>query len=237
MSFSIDWEDKVYSHNKQVNRYPYGEFVSMFFNSLKFLDCSKENKHDIKILELGCGTANNVKFMAQLGYDVYGVDGSKSACEIAKAFLQEEDVRATIIESRFQSLPFEENTFDMIIDREAMYCGTLASIKESWQESSRVLKSGGIVISFMYSVDNAWCIKANEDEMLATKIEENTFIDFKQGNFKDTGIVHFSTYDEILEIFDFLDIKLINKHTNNTVYSDGSMEFSYDEWIIIGVKK
>ena len=236
MSFSKEWEKEVYSQRKQINKYPYGEFVSIFFNSLKFLPEKKEKKN-IKILELGCGTGNNIKFMSELGYDVYGVDGSKSACIIANDFLLHQKIEATIIKSNFQELPFENDSFEMIVDREATYCGTINDIKESWKEASRVLKKGGIVISFMYTTDNKWCKKANNDNSLANKIEKNTFTNFKDGNFKNTGIVHFTEYKEIFEIFEFLDIKLINKHSNNTVFSDKTIDFSYDEWIIIGVKK
>jgi SAM-dependent methyltransferase len=236
MLFSIEWEKEVYSQNKQINKYPYGEFVSMFFNSLKFLSLEKEKKN-IKILELGCGTANNVKFMSELGYDVYGVDGSKSACNIANKFLLNQKINATIIESKFQELPFESDFFDIIIDREAMYCGTFDSIKQSWKEANRVLKKEGLVISFMYTTDNKWCQKANKENNIATKIEKNTFTDFRDGNFKNTGIVHFTEYNELFDFFDFLDMKLINKHGNNTVFSDKTMDFSYDEWIIVGVKK
>ena len=235
MLFSMEWEEEIYSQSKQINRYPYGEFISIFFNSLKFLS-NKSKKKDIKILELGCGTGNNIKFISELGYDVYGVDGSKSACRIANDFIRENNLEATIIESKFQILPFKDESFDMLVDREAMYCGTLDSIKESWKEANRVLKQGGVVISFMYTVDNIWCKKANKDNSIATKIENNTFIDFKEGNFKNTGIVHFCEYDELFQIFNFLDIKLINKHSNNSIFSDGSMSFSYDEWIVIGVK-
>ncbi len=236
MLFSAEWEEEVYSKNKQINRYPYGEFVSIFFKSLHFLSQQKEAK-DIKILELGCGTANNIKFMSEQGFDVYGVDGSKSACEIGTHFLSDQGLSATIIEAQFQKLPFENNFFDILVDREAMYCGTLDSIKQSWNEASRVLKSGGIVISFMYTTDHKWCQKANSSKEIATEIEKNTFTNFTEGNFKNTGIVHFSEYDELFIIFDFLDIKFINKHSNNTVFSDGAVDFSYDEWIIVGVKK
>jgi len=236
MSFSAEWEKEIYSKNNQINKYPYGEFISIFFNSLKFLT-NKSKKKDIKILELGCGTGNNIKFISELGYDAYGVDGSTSACSIANSFIKKNNLEATIIESKFQTLPFKDEYFDMVVDREAMYCGTLNSIKESWKEANRVLKEGGIVMSFMYTVDNIWCQKANNDNLVAIKIENNTFTDFREGNFKNTGIVHFTEYDELFEIFDFLDIKLINKHSNHTVFSDNSISFSYDEWIVIGVKK
>ncbi|QKF66388.1 methyltransferase [Arcobacter venerupis] len=236
MSLNVKWEKEVYSQNKQVNKYPFGEFISIFFNSIKLLPQEKEKK-DIKILELGCGTANNIKFMSEQGYHVYGIDGSESACKIANEFLLSQKVKATIKKSYFQDLPFENEMFDLIVDREAMCCGTFSSIKQSWNEASRVLKIGGMVISFMYTSDDRWCKKANNDTEMAVKVEKNTFTDFNVGDFKNIDIVHFTEYDELFELFDFLDIKLINKHGNNTVFTDESIDFSYDEWIIVGVKK
>ena len=65
------WESEVYSKHKQLNRYPYGELVSVFFNSLKYLKTGR-----LRILELGCGAGNNLWFFSELGHLVYGIDGS-----------------------------------------------------------------------------------------------------------------------------------------------------------------
>lgn len=234
MSFSIDWENKIYSQNKQINKYPYGELVSIFFNTLQYL--KEDNNKNIRILELGCGTGNNIKFLANLSYDTYGIDGSISACNIAKQFLKEENIEATIIQSDFQSLPFNDEFFDIIIDREAMYCGTLLDIKKSWQEANRVLKKDGVVISFSYTDEHKWCKEAKINS-IAKKLEENTYTEFTKGDFVDSGIVHFTKYNELFDIFNFLDIKFINKHTSNTTFSNHAIDFDYSEWITVGVKK
>lgn len=31
MSFDTNWENEIYSQEKHINRYPYGELVSVFF--------------------------------------------------------------------------------------------------------------------------------------------------------------------------------------------------------------
>lgn len=237
MSFSIEWENKIYGQSKQLNKYPYGEFVSVFFNSLQYLDKELETRKDVKILELGCGAGNNVKFMAEQQFDVYGIDGSASACKATEGFLKEHGLSATIVNSLFKSLPFEDEYFDMVIDREAMYCGTISDIIQSWKEAARTLKKGGMVISFTYTDANLICQEAR-DGKFAVEVEENTFTDFTDGFLKDTGIAHFTSYDELSEIFDFLDIKYINRHTNNTVYSETKKDaVSYEEWIVVGIKK
>ena len=202
MSFDENWESSIYSNNKHINRYPYGELVSMFFQGLKLL-CSSKEKSDIKVLELGCGSGNNLWFIAEQGFDTYGVDGSDSACETAKKQCKKRGVNVHIEQAYFDKLPFEDSSMDMIIDRESTYCGTLDDIKNTWCEANRVLKSGGVVVSFMFSSDHPMCERANKESSLASKIENNTFKDFKEGSFKDTGIVHFTSMYEINDILSF----------------------------------
>ena len=62
MSFDNSWETSIYSKGKHINSYPYGELVSVFFNSLKYLKTGIKTKEEMKILELGCGAGNNLWF-------------------------------------------------------------------------------------------------------------------------------------------------------------------------------
>jgi len=237
MKFDIHWEDKIYSQRKHINRYPYGELVSVLFNSLKYLKTGMPNKKDINVLELGCGAGNNLWFLHELGFNVFGIDGSTSACKIAKELCNEKNAQVNIVHGYFDSLPFEDNKFDIIIDRESTYCGTQENIKLWWEEANRVLKQGGVVISFKFSDDNPDLIKIKNNTLEAKFIEDNTYTDIKGGTFANTGIVHFASYVEIFDTFSFLDVKYINKHTANTVFDNCNNQYNYAEWIIVGVKK
>ena len=238
MSFDASWEEKIYAQKKHINRYPYGELVSIFFNSLKFLPKERlENKKSIKILELGCGSGNNLWFFSELGFDVYGVDGSQSACSIAKELLLSKNLKANVQQCYFDKLPFDDESIDIIIDRESTYCGKLEDIKRWWREADRVLKKGGLVISFKFSDDNPDLPKLDSKEIKALKLEKNTYTDIENGTFADTGVVHFCTYEELFEIFSFCDIKFINKNSSQTIYDTVNNQFYYSEWIVVGVKK
>ncbi len=235
MSFDKSWENNIYTKNKHINRYPYGELISVFFNSLKFLQT--DNKK-LKLLELGCGCGNNLWFFAENGFDTFGIDGSNSACKIAKQLCEDRNINATILNATFDSLPFEDNTFDIIIDREATYCGKYTDIKQWWQEASRVLKKGGLVISFRFSEYSPDLLEIKKGILNAKMIESNTYYDIKKGTFKDTGIVHFTKYEEIFEIFNFCNIKYIKRVFGEILYCN-KCENSYqsDEYIIVGVKE
>lgn len=235
--YSSEWEEKIYKKGKHINRYPYGELISVFFNSLKYLDTQRKNDEKIKVLEIGCGAGNNLWFFAENGFDTYGIDGSESACKEAKKLCESRNVSVNIQQAYFDSLPFEDNFVDIIVDREATYCGTKEDIKIWWKEANRVLKKGGLVIMFKFSNHNPDLIKILNNEIKATKIEENTYTNIEKGAFKDTGIVHFSTKEEIFELLDFCDIKFINQHSSLTIYDTVNNQYNYDEYIVVGIKK
>ena len=143
MSFDESWEDNIYAKDSHKNKYSYGELVSVFFNSLKCLNTNVNTKKETKILELGCGTGNNLWFFAENGFDTYGIDGSQSACNIAKLLCDDRGVNVNIKQAYFDNLPFEDSSIDIIIDRESTCCGTKKDIKNWWNEANRVLKVGG----------------------------------------------------------------------------------------------
>jgi len=236
MSFDTSWEESIYSKKLQNNKYPYGELVSVFFNSLRFLPQKLlENKKDIKVLELGSGAGNNLSFIAENGFDVYGIDGSKSACENTKSNLKNQNIK--ILHAYFDNLPFKDNSIDIVIDREATYCGNLKDIKSWWSEANRVLKQGGIVISFKFDDSHPDLKKIKNLLIKAKKVENNTYRNIQDGAFKDTGIAHFSSYDELFEIFSFCEIMSITKNENKIIYNNSNNKFNYSEWIIVGVKR
>ena len=117
-NFDDIWEEN-YSKGQALNKYPYGELVSIFFNSLKYATTPVE-----KILEVGCGAGNNLWFLGELGFNTYGIDGSETVVKKAKDACQLRGVKADIRHGYFNSMPFEDDSMDMVIDRESICCGT-----------------------------------------------------------------------------------------------------------------
>ena len=56
------WE-KLYANGEQLNRYPFGDFVSVYFNSLKYLPLYSSSV--LEVLEIGYGSTNNLWFLAE----------------------------------------------------------------------------------------------------------------------------------------------------------------------------
>jgi len=114
-----------------------------------------------KILDAGCGTGNNMEFLNGYGFDTFGIDISKEALQICRS-----KGLKNIKEANLLSIPFEDNTFDLVTCMDIY--GNLdykESISAS-KEINRVCKKGGYIIintsalPWMFSLhDKAWDIK------------------------------------------------------------------------------
>ena len=219
------WE-KLYQ-KKYGNKYPYGDLASYILRLYnKNLDKSR-----IKVLEVGSGTGNNLWFFAKEGFGTYGIDFSASACQNAKKLLKSNNLKADITIGNFCQLPYQNNFFDLILDRCALYCLKKKNLTKACAEIKRTLKKGGRFLSFMYSTDNE-CIKYGHPD----KLEKNTYTNFKTGTFKNTGITHFVTKHEIInELYRGFKIEYMQK-----ISKDFICPKKYNEIKIIitsGIKK
>ena len=81
------WENNIYSQGKHINRDPYGELVSFFYNSLCFIK-NNDRSRKLRVLELGCRAGNNLWFFAENGFEVHGIDASETACQLAQSLAE-----------------------------------------------------------------------------------------------------------------------------------------------------
>lgn len=185
------WEENVYRLNHQLNMYPFDAVVSFIYKNCKSID----HRSRMKILELGFGAGNNLWFMAREGFTVAGVEGSKSAVKFAKQRFQRNSLNGDLRLGDFSQLPWEDDTFDIIIDRGSLTCNTSDTIKSALMESKRVLKKNGKLLSVLLFSD------LHPEREFGEKIDKNTYDNFRKGYFKGLGRTHFATFDEIKELY------------------------------------
>ena len=77
MNQFINGWDKNYL-NGRFNRYPYDRVVSFILNNF-----SSGNRSTKRILDLGCGGGNHIKFLAEEGFNYYGIDGSEESIRLS----------------------------------------------------------------------------------------------------------------------------------------------------------
>jgi len=72
---------------------------------------------NLMILDLGSGTGRNVKFLAEMGNKVIGLEISRSAVELARERAKELNVQVEYqIADIGSPYPFKNETFDLVID-------------------------------------------------------------------------------------------------------------------------
>lgn len=151
---------------------------------LKHLDI----KQDDVVLDVGCGGGMNVKRMAEKAKKVYGVDYSIESVKLSRE-VNERSIgngNVEILEANVKSLPFDDNTFDIVTAFETVYFWP--DIEKCFAEVKRVLKPGG---KFMIGMET------NGSDNFIMKFW-NHFIDMEM--YDDSQITAFlknNDYDEI----------------------------------------
>lgn len=115
--------------------------------NLKHLDI----KPDDIVLDVGCGGGININRMAEKAKKVYGVDYSIESVKLSREVNGDliGQGKVEVLEGDVQSLPFEDNTFDIITAFETVYFWP--NIEKSFGEVKRVLKTGGTFMMGMES--------------------------------------------------------------------------------------
>ena len=196
--FDPRWE-QVYaaSRGRHLNRYPFGELASVFFRSLRLLATGAAEPGGRRVLELGCGAGNNLALPLNEGMGAFGVDGSASAIGICRGRYREGEHQPSLCVADFCYLPYAQESFDLVIDRESVCSNDSAGIERVFAEVARVLKPGGLYLSFMYSLEDGHRLQALAEPGLAVEIEPGTFSEFREGTFAGTGRIHFFSREEI----------------------------------------
>jgi len=226
-SFHSNWEDNIYAQGKHLNRYPYDLVVSIVANKLFHLP--KEERGKIKILDLGCGVGNHAKFFAENGFSVYGLDGSRSAIDICHKRFKEWGLEGDFVQGDFLDLPYEDDFFGLVLDRESLSANKISDIKNTIKQVYKKLKPGGVFVSFVYSLDHP-------DIKFGRMAELNTYTDFSAGSFHQTGVIHVFDKKEILESYSDFKIENIMHHLVKEVKDDSKKFIEFAEYIIIAKK-
>jgi len=119
------WE-QIYSQGDMLNRAPYDAVVSFLGRHTP----KDRPRHDMHILELGCGAGNNLRFAAHEGYAVTGIDISQIAIEYAKDQFENEGLNGEFLVGDFSTIAKINKKFDFIIERGALTCVPLQQAKD-----------------------------------------------------------------------------------------------------------
>lgn len=108
-----------------------------------------------KVLELGCGQAQDGRFFSERGYDVTSTDIEESALKLARDKASATDANITFrnIDLR-EELPFEDEAFDVVYAHLSIHYFDTETTTRLINEIERVLKPGGVFAFLVNSVND-----------------------------------------------------------------------------------
>jgi cyclopropane fatty-acyl-phospholipid synthase-like methyltransferase len=111
--------------------------------------CEKYLKDGANVLDLGCGGGRNAHYLAQHGYDTYGIDIAKGAVEFCQKRFARYNLSGIFKQGTFDHIPFANDYFLGVICIAALDHITLECAQTSIIEIRRVLiESGTILLTF-----------------------------------------------------------------------------------------
>jgi len=153
-------------------------------------------EYDIKrnvrrILDAGCGNGKHVVFLAEQGFEVYGVDISEEAIKIASAWLSLKRLKATLQVGDITSLPYPDEYFDVIISHGVLDHIAFPEAKKAVQEFNRVCSKGAYIYITLRSTEDSEYGRGKE-------VDKNTFI--LEKGYEKGLIQHFFDQEEIVHL-------------------------------------
>lgn len=114
-------------------------YLGMRQITIALLDKHLSRKRNLKILDAGCGPGTAFSYLKRYG-QLIGVDASDEALRYARKHNQVKIVKASV-----SSLPFKDNSFDLVVCLDVLYHLWVKNINQALKEFNRVLKPGGFL--------------------------------------------------------------------------------------------
>jgi ubiquinone/menaquinone biosynthesis C-methylase UbiE len=211
---TVDWEKDIYAKGSQINNWPYSDLVSTVLKN-----ASDRVHGDVVVLEIGCGTCNNIWFLAAEGFNTHGIDMSKTAIEYGQKRMQRLGLKVDLKVGDITKLPWPDVHYDIVIDRGALTQNSHSSIRGILHEVYRVLKNDGLFIS------STLCGLDHPDRFFGKEVSHHTFDHFTQGYFQRVGLTSFFDAEDLQSLFTMFKRVDIKKHTTSDIAGNIHSEF------------
>ncbi len=119
----------------------YDNFLGGVNEIIKILP--KYLKHG-KILDIGCGTGEDLKFLSKFGFELYGIDLSEKMVEIAKKKVR--NAKIFRLDVREVDKLFPNDYFDCVLAMYSIVHLPKKEVKEVLRKIKKILKKDGLLV-------------------------------------------------------------------------------------------
>jgi len=197
----------------------------------------------LNFLEMGCGAGPTLVWLAQKGIRVSGVDIATNALELARQNLARSgyaDRIGSIVESSVTKTPFEDASFDGIIESCVFQHLPRADRVATFREVARLLKPGGIFVGHVLADAHTTFqkLKARQlpDDPGSLQLEDGS----SKIHLTNIGLAHFFKKEEFAELlpgFSVVDPCLTTYYLpKSEAKKRGYDEYLQAMWTVIAIK-
>ena len=164
-----------------------------------------------RILDLGCGTGNDVARLVEVGFCVTGLDFSAEA--IARSRSKGIPDASFVVADMADPLPFPDDHFDAVMSNVALHMFDCQTTRKVVEEVARVLQSGALFLFHVNSTDDR-VLRARRKRVVQ-ELAENLILE------EGGQTVHFFSRRELEALFatwsnlDLVHLEIPNNETSS----------------------
>ena len=136
---------------------------------VQFIQQFKPSASGLRVLDLGCGVGRHALYLAESGFETYGLDGSEAGLSYAKQAARDLNLDIHFTQGSMEALPYDSAFFDYVLAFNVIYHSDPTVVSRCVAEIHRVLKPDCFFQGTMLSKRNG---KYGE----GIKIAPNTFV-------------------------------------------------------------
>lgn len=133
------------------------------------------------MLDFGCGTGAHLQYFASKGFDIYGVDTSKTAIDLCKMKMPDEREYLKVVSP---GEIFDFGKMDVILANQSLYYLSNKDFDKTLKQLHNMLKDDGVIIATMIGTKNYYynLAEKGKDDLqrvcLKGRLNEITYINF-----------------------------------------------------------
>jgi ubiquinone/menaquinone biosynthesis C-methylase UbiE len=159
-----------------------------------------KNQNVKKVLDLGCGAGRHSVLLANSGFEVIGIDISKSALKIANRWTKKERLENVVfVRATMTNIPLKDCCLDAVISVSVIHHGFKENIETTVKEIHRTLHENGKLLANLASVKDTRALEARYGK--GRRLERNTYWileNYEKDRFKE--LHHFLTKHEVSKL-------------------------------------
>ena len=152
------------------------------------------------IIDLGCGSGNNVKYLMEKNMKVVACDSSIAAIELIKKNFP--NIYDTECFDMVEGFPFINGSADLVIADLCLHYFTKEDTIKILSEIKRVLVNQGILLARVYSIDDV-----DINALNAKEVEKHLY------RMPDGRMKRFFAYEDLFEFFNTFQFGNISRYT------------------------